>query len=158
MSSRVFTLLQSCFLSKKFFFKVLYTEHRAMVYTSQSSGITMPWGIYMAMPFWPCQLKLLVRFFSRNNGLNSKCQLVVYPCHSQHLVFCNHSLNLFLSRQTYYEGGCAPAWFHRKCSGLSKSAYAMVGESESPFCCVYCTQSVYKKEILELKEQINTLP
>jgi len=56
----------------------------------------------------------------------------------------------------YCEGGCA-AWFHRKCSGLSKSAYAMAGESESPFYCVYCMQSVYKKEILELKEQINTL-
>ena len=33
----------------------------------------------------------------------------------------------------------------------------MAGESESPFYCVYCMQSVYKKEILELKEPINTL-
>ena len=56
----------------------------------------------------------------------------------------------------YCEGGCA-AWFHRKCSGLSKSAYAMAGESESPFYCVYCMQSMYKKEFIELREQIHTL-
>jgi len=35
----------------------------------------------------------------------------------------------------YCKGGCA-AWFHRKCSGLSKSAYAMAGESDLPFYCV----------------------
>ena len=39
----------------------------------------------------------------------------------------------------------------------SKSAYAMAGESESPFYCVYCMQSMYKKEIIELREQIHTL-
>jgi len=56
----------------------------------------------------------------------------------------------------YCDGSCA-GWFHRKCSGLSKSAYTMAGESDSPFYCVFCVQSVYRKEIVELKEQINAL-
>jgi len=36
-------------------------------------------------------------------------------------------------------------------------AYAMAGESDLPFYCVYYMQSVYKKEIIELKEQMNAL-
>ena len=56
----------------------------------------------------------------------------------------------------YCEGGCA-AWFHRKCAGLSRSAYINAGESELPFYCVFCMQSAYKKEITELKEQISSL-
>ena len=56
----------------------------------------------------------------------------------------------------FCDGSCA-GWFHRKCSGLSKSVYTMAGESDSPFYCVFCVQSVYRKEIVELKEQINTL-
>jgi len=56
----------------------------------------------------------------------------------------------------YCEGGCT-AWFHRKCAGLSKSAYKLAGESELPFYCVFCIQSVYKKEISDLKDQICTL-
>ena len=40
---------------------------------------------------------------------------------------------------------------------LSKSAYTLAGESDSPFYCVFCVQSVYRKEIAELKEQINAL-
>ena len=56
----------------------------------------------------------------------------------------------------FCDGGNA-GWFHRKCSGLSKPAYKMAGESDSPFYCVFCVQSVYRKEIVELKEQINAL-
>ena len=50
----------------------------------------------------------------------------------------------------FCEGKCE-AWFHRKCAGLSKSAYSAASESEAPFYCLYCLQIVHAGEIAELK-------
>lgn len=56
----------------------------------------------------------------------------------------------------FCEGKCE-AWFHRKCAGLSKTAYTMASESESPFYCMYCLQVLHANEIAELKAQISSL-
>ena len=57
----------------------------------------------------------------------------------------------------YCEGKCE-SWFHRKCVGLSRTAYTLASEPESPpFYCLLCMQLVYLNEINKLKEHISSL-
>ena len=49
------------------------------------------------------------------------------------------------------------AWYHRRCAGISKSAYESASESENPFYCMSCLQLHYNNEISQLKEQIAAL-
>ena len=56
----------------------------------------------------------------------------------------------------FCEGQCE-AWYHRRCAGISKSAYESASESENPFYCMSCLQVHYNNEISQLKEQIAAL-
>ena len=48
-------------------------------------------------------------------------------------------------------------WLHRKCVGLTKNAFTLIGSSKEPYLCPYCSKNHYKKEVNELKELVKSL-
>ena len=70
------------------------------------------------------------------------CELLVSATIVTEAIFC--------------EGQCE-AWYHRRCAGISKSAYESASESENPFYCMSCLQVHYNNKISQLKEQIAAL-
>ena len=56
----------------------------------------------------------------------------------------------------FCEGECR-VWLHRKCVGLTKKAYTVIGNSEEPYLCPYCSSNYYRKEINELKKLVKSL-
>ena len=58
--------------------------------------------------------------------------------------------------KTGREGECA-TWIHRQCAGVSSAMFKMLGESDIPFKCVYCTLQTQNREIQQLKDTVRTL-
>ena len=56
----------------------------------------------------------------------------------------------------YCEGKCQ-AWFHRKCTGMSKQVFSDFRSSDESFLCIYCVLGTYKREIDNLKQQVSSL-
>ena len=54
------------------------------------------------------------------------------------------------------EGPC-DSWLHRRCAGLSKTAFAIASKSTEAFHCPLCRLSYQEKEIATLKEALLTL-
>ena len=51
------------------------------------------------------------------------------------------------------EGPCQ-GWLHRRCAGLSKSAFKSVSNSTDPFYCPYCRLKAYEAQLLDLKSTL----
>ena len=56
----------------------------------------------------------------------------------------------------FCEGECQ-IWLHRKCIGLTKKAFTLIGNSKEPYLCPYCNNIHYRKEINDLKELVKSL-
>lgn len=55
----------------------------------------------------------------------------------------------------YCEGSCQ-GWLHRRCAGLSKKLFHLMGESDDPFYCPHCKLLRQDKEIAELKNLVHS--
>ena len=54
--------------------------------------------------------------------------------------------------------GLCQSWLHRRCTGLSKHAFAVVSASGyGPFLCAFCRLDTLSKEITSLKATITSL-
>ena len=56
----------------------------------------------------------------------------------------------------FCEGECQ-IWLHRKCVGLTKNSFTLIGSTKEPYLCPYCSDNHYKKEVNELKELVKSL-
>ena len=56
----------------------------------------------------------------------------------------------------FCEGECQ-VWLYRKCVGLAKCAFTLIGNFKEPFLCPHYSSNHYKKEINELKELVKSL-
>ena len=56
----------------------------------------------------------------------------------------------------FCEGGCS-AWLHRRCAGLSKSAFTAVSKSDKPFKCPQCKLQELESEVSSLKGLVTNL-
>ena len=54
------------------------------------------------------------------------------------------------------EGFC-DGWFHRHCTGLSVAHFDALSVSLDPFFCVRCSQTSYKKGLVDLRNTVNSL-
>ena len=53
--------------------------------------------------------------------------------------------------------GLCDGWFHRHCAGLSVTHFDALNVSLDPFLCAGCSQASYKKELVDLRNTVNTL-
>ena len=56
----------------------------------------------------------------------------------------------------FCEGDCQ-AWLHRKCVGMTRKLYIVLGQSEEAYYCPHCKFNVYQEEINSLKKTIKEL-
>ena len=54
------------------------------------------------------------------------------------------------------DGACM-GWLHRRCAGVSASQYAILSDSEEPFCCVVCAQREMREVISLLRSEVKAL-
>ena len=56
----------------------------------------------------------------------------------------------------FHEGNCQ-GWLHRKCTGLTRTAFDRLGESDTVYLCSYCVSVNQSNEISKLSSVINNL-
>ena len=56
----------------------------------------------------------------------------------------------------YCDGNCS-SWLHRRCAGLTKSAFDTISKSDNPFHCPHCKISLHEEEIKSLKNLVMNL-
>ena len=54
------------------------------------------------------------------------------------------------------EGNCG-LWFHRGCASVPPSLYKTLSNSEEPFVCLCCTNTILKSEITALKKELQNM-
>lgn len=56
----------------------------------------------------------------------------------------------------FCEGDCS-TWIHRQCAGLTVTMFTKLGESDSPYKCIYCMLKAQNDEIQQLKDTVKVL-
>ena len=56
----------------------------------------------------------------------------------------------------FCDGNCS-AWLHRRCAGLSKSAFLELSESDRLFLCPHCRLNTQERELASLKDLVSNL-
>ena len=54
------------------------------------------------------------------------------------------------------KGQCS-LWFHRGCVSVPLSLYKTLSNSEDPFVCLCCTNTIFKREITALKNELQNM-